>query len=343
MFVSYAQNFEDIMLWRALGTQTPGFYIDIGALSPDFDSVTRAFYERGWRGLNVEPNPAFFAEFEKARPRDVNLQVAVSDVPGTAVMHFLSSPGLSTLDTTIAERHIASGLTSFTREVETITLAKLWREHVTEGQSVHFLKIDVEGMEASVLRSNDWERYRPWVIVVESTYPMSQIEVYAAWEPILQNAGYRFVYADGLNRYYLDAAHVELTNAFVYPPNVFDEFRLRREIDFEKELRAALTRLASVEESLRIRVDNEAIQICELNYLRERKGWEDLFFHKNGEPIWFLKWALLGEGGTPRRVVRWIVFGENGQPRRPFRRWMAGAASLHPAAELVHGSCRDKR
>ena len=88
MFISYAQNFEDIMLWRALGAQTPGTYIDIGALSPDFDSVTRAFYERGWHGLNVEPNPLFFAEIERARPRNINLQAAISDVPGRAVMRF---------------------------------------------------------------------------------------------------------------------------------------------------------------------------------------------------------------------------------------------------------------
>ena len=55
-FVSYAQNFEDVMLWRALKHISNGFYIDVGAWSPDIDSVTRIFYEHGWRGVNVEPN-----------------------------------------------------------------------------------------------------------------------------------------------------------------------------------------------------------------------------------------------------------------------------------------------
>ena len=59
-FVSYAQNFEDVILWRALHDVTPGFYIDIGANSPTIDSVTKAFYERGWRGINVEPPLHFF-------------------------------------------------------------------------------------------------------------------------------------------------------------------------------------------------------------------------------------------------------------------------------------------
>jgi len=56
-FISYAQNYEDVMLWRALKHVERGFYIDVGACSPDQHSVTRAFYEKGWHGINVEPNP----------------------------------------------------------------------------------------------------------------------------------------------------------------------------------------------------------------------------------------------------------------------------------------------
>ncbi len=61
-FISYAQNFEDVMLWRALKHVERGFYIDVGAFSPDLDSVTRAFSERGWRGINIEPNPHYLAQ-----------------------------------------------------------------------------------------------------------------------------------------------------------------------------------------------------------------------------------------------------------------------------------------
>ncbi len=56
-FTSYAQNFEDVMLWRALRHIDQGYYIDVGAWSPELDSVTKAFYEHGWHGINVEPNP----------------------------------------------------------------------------------------------------------------------------------------------------------------------------------------------------------------------------------------------------------------------------------------------
>src|SRR5439155_713143 len=54
-FVSYAQNGEDFTLWCALHDVDAGTYIDIGAYDPDIDSVTRAFYDRGWSGINIEP------------------------------------------------------------------------------------------------------------------------------------------------------------------------------------------------------------------------------------------------------------------------------------------------
>ena len=225
-FISYAQNFEDIMLWRALKHIERGFYIDVGAWSPDLDSVTRAFYEHGWRGINVEPNPEFHAQLLTRRPRDINLRLAVSDESGTQIMNFLSNPGLSTLDETIAQEHARAGWTIDKQVVEVTTLATLWEQHVPVGQSVHFLKVDVEGFEEAALRGNDWSKYRPWIIVVEATLPMSQQEIHDAWEPILLNAGYHFTYADGLNRYYVANEHAELLPAFKYPPNVFDDFKL---------------------------------------------------------------------------------------------------------------------
>ena len=66
-FVSYAQNWEDVMLWRALGHVGQGFYVDVGAFSPDEHSVTRAFYDLGWSGINIEPNPQRIAELKAKR------------------------------------------------------------------------------------------------------------------------------------------------------------------------------------------------------------------------------------------------------------------------------------
>jgi len=222
---SYAQNFEDVMLWRALGHIQNGFYIDVGAWSPDIDSVTRAFYEKGWNGINIEPNPKFYRQYLHKRANDINLNLAISDEIGTTEIYFVSNPGLSSLDKSIAEGHIALGLTAKPSLVNITRLAKIC-ETFAENQTIHFLKVDVEGFEKNVFLGNDWNKFRPWIIVAEATLPMSQVENYKEWENILLSADYIFAYADGLNRFYVSKEHKELIDFFKYPPNVFDGFTL---------------------------------------------------------------------------------------------------------------------
>lgn len=230
-FISYAQNFEDVMLWRTLKHVGPGFYIDVGAWSPNVDSVTRAFYEAGWHGINVEPNPEFFDQLEQHRSRDTNLKLAVGDHEGSVTINFVSNPGLSTANDAFAAKHAQDGWDVRREEVTLTTLTGIWQQHVPSGQDVHFLKVDVEGLEEAVIRGNDWAKNRPWVLLVEATLPMSQVESFDEWEPILLSNNYVFAYADGLNRYYVADEHVDLLTAFKYPPNVFDEFLLSTQVE----------------------------------------------------------------------------------------------------------------
>lgn len=238
-FISYAQNYEDVMLWRALKQVQGGFYIDVGAAWPVEHSVTKAFYDRGWRGINIEPNPQLNQQLQNERRRDISLRVAVSDHEGVLPMSFVYDTGLSTLDEAIAEQHQSSGWEADRQDVRVTTLAAIWQQHVPPEQSVHFLKVDVEGFEESALRGNDWTRNRPWIVVVEATLPMSQVESHEAWEPILRDANYKLVYVDGLNRYYLAAEHTELMSAFQYPPNVFDGFVLSSQVQAEARANSA--------------------------------------------------------------------------------------------------------
>ncbi len=250
MMISYAQNFEDVILERALKHVEKGFYIDVGAWSPDIDSVTRAFYERGWSGINIEPNPEFHDQLQERRPRDQNLRLAIGDQEGRLTMNFLGNPGLSTLDDVIADRHRQAGWSADRQEVQVTTLAVLWHQYVPEGQDVHFLKVDVEGLEEAVLHGNDWKNNRPWIVVVEATLPMSQVESYASWESILLSAGYLFAYADGLNRFYVSNENAALLSVFQYPPNVFDDFTLSRTQQAETRATQAETRATQAEGQL---------------------------------------------------------------------------------------------
>ena len=107
--ISYAQNFEDVMLWRALSHVVNGCYVDVGAQSPDTDSVSRMFYEHGWRGVHVEPTPQYANLLRDRRPDEVVLQVAVSDQPGILQFFNIADTGLSTTDPAIAAEHREAG------------------------------------------------------------------------------------------------------------------------------------------------------------------------------------------------------------------------------------------
>ncbi len=222
-FISYSQNLEDVMLWRALKHVDRGFYIDVGAWDPREDSVTLAFYERGWRGIDIEPNADKHSALAVARPGDLVLDVAVSDTAGERVFYDIPTTGLSTLDSGIAGRHRAAGLEVHERTVAVTTLRDICAVHAP--QDIHFLKIDVEGLEAAVLAGADFARFRPWLVVIEATEPNSPEPTHAVWEPGLLQSGYSLVYFDGLNRYYAAHEHeAALAPAFSRPPNVFDDY-----------------------------------------------------------------------------------------------------------------------
>ena len=223
MFLSYAQNGEDAMLWRALADVRDGFYIDVGACDPDADSVTRAFYERGWRGINIEPSLEDYRLLESRRPRDVNLNVATGAAEGEAAFFRIAGTGLSTIDAAQAREHEGAGWTLETRQTPVTTLRKICSDHAPD--IVHFLKIDCEGAERATLEGADFTACRPWIVVIEATRPNSQEKTHEAWEPLLTAADYAFVWFDGLNRFYLAAEQRErLQRHFEAPLNAFDQF-----------------------------------------------------------------------------------------------------------------------
>jgi len=232
------------MLWRALGHVRNGFYIDVGAADPADLSVTKLFYDRGWHGINLEPQPAYFALLSAARPHDINLQLAAGREAGSHVFHRIDGTGLSTFDAGIAARHRSNGWDVVEETINALPLAEICRLHRPHGP-IHFLKVDVEGAEGEVLAGADFRNFRPWIVLVEATLPLSQDQSYADWEPMLTSQGYSFVWFDGLNRFYLaDEMKDELGKHFQVQPNIFDDFQpparlLQRAERAEQELQQA--------------------------------------------------------------------------------------------------------
>jgi FkbM family methyltransferase len=232
--ISFAQNFEDVILERLFKDVDDGFYIDVGAHHPEIDSVTKHFYDKGWSGINIEPLVENWTRFAEFRPRDINLDVALGDHDGEAVLNVVTELGYSSFERKYADKARGVGTRCRERSVQVRRLDTITEAH--QVSEAHFLKIDVEGAEAKVLAGWDPAKFRPIVVVIESTVPMSSEPNYESWEWMLTRSDYSFQYFDGINRFYLRDESSELADCFRLPPNVFDGFVLAREIRAQGEL-----------------------------------------------------------------------------------------------------------
>ena len=265
-FISYAQNYEDVILWRALRDVENGFYVDVGAADPTELSVTRAFYDRGWSGINIEPTEPYFSELQAERPRDVNLRVLAGSRAGVRILHVIKGTGLSTIDDNFAARQVKAGFASCDVVAPQLELNQILQ--LRAAQPIQFLKVDVEGAEAEVLAGIDLKRFRPWIILLEATKPLSQEPTRQNWEGLLLRGGYDFAYFDGLNCFYVATERAALKEKLALPPNVFDDFvsfsqvRLQNELAQQTQQAAELSKAREADGEAIMRLENEVARLA---------------------------------------------------------------------------------
>ncbi len=168
--LAYSQDGEDMVLRRLFEHQRSGFYVDVGAHHPFRFSNTCYFHRRGWRGINIDPNPDAIAAFRLARPADMNVCVGISGTPGVLTYHLFNEPALNTFDPILAsERALLPGYCLLQKKsVPVERLDQLLKGHLPANQTIDFMSIDVEGLDLSVLQSNDWQRFRARYLLVEA-------------------------------------------------------------------------------------------------------------------------------------------------------------------------------
>jgi len=185
---SYSQEGEDLVLARLFDEQREGFYIDIGAHHPKKLSNTYFFYRKGWHGINIDAMPGSMKPFNRCRPRDLNLEIAISDTEQDLQYHVFDEPALNTFSKQLSEMYQADPRWKL-RNVLTIrtrTLHEVLGRHLPHGVQIDFMSVDVEGLDLAVLRSNDWGRYRPHVLLIEvlemefSRLPQAEIAIFLA-------------------------------------------------------------------------------------------------------------------------------------------------------------------
>lgn len=166
---SYSQEGEDMILRRIFEKQKTGFYVDIGAHHPKRFSNTYHFYKKGWRGINIDAKPGCMEIFRRIRPRDINLEFAISNKRRTLIYYCFNEPALNGFSKTLSiERNKKEEYKIIDEiKIETLTLAEVLDTYLPSDTTIDFLSIDVEGLDFQVLTSNDWSKYKPNVVLVE--------------------------------------------------------------------------------------------------------------------------------------------------------------------------------
>ena len=196
---SFSQYGEDLAIDGILGCKKDGFFIDIGANDPTILSNTKRFYDRGWSGINIEPDPRIFAKIIKERPRNINLNIGIGPSNQISPFYLLSADTLSSFDIHDARRNCRVHHEKIIEQVniQMLPLVDIFRRYVKD-INVDFMSIDVEGLELVILKSNDWEKYRPKIILIEFCYDMTEIVSF------LSENDYRLVFKNQINGIFLD-------------------------------------------------------------------------------------------------------------------------------------------
>ncbi|MEQ9107789.1 MAG: FkbM family methyltransferase [Limnobacter sp.] len=190
---SWSQEGEDQVLRRIFEKQANGFYVDVGAHHPKRFSNTYLFYRKGWCGINIDAMPGSMKAFNNMRPRDTNIEVGVAETEGTLDYHVFNEPALNGFSTELSTQRDAAYSAYHVQEVikvKVLPLHQLFAQHVKD-RSIDFMSVDVEGLDLQVLKSNDWDKYRPEYVLAEvlgssianlHQHPIAQLMVQNGYE-----------------------------------------------------------------------------------------------------------------------------------------------------------------
>ncbi len=204
---AFAHWGEDMVAAHFLSEVEHGFYVDLGCYHPSLYSNTKLLHDRGWSGINVDPNPFMMQEFARERPADINLGIAIGAEEGVAdlvVFHDWASSNTISPDFAdyIAKRHNITAEQVIRTPVR--PLREVLREHARE-RRIDFLNIDIESIDIQALESNDWERYRPALLAIEDfdfEFPAPQT---SAIYRFLIDHGYQMVSRCVYTSFFIDA------------------------------------------------------------------------------------------------------------------------------------------
>lgn len=175
--LSFSQQGEDIALFHVmrdvLKVEAPT-YLDIGAAEPVQGSNTYLLYCTGGHGVLVEPNPSYVEKLRARRPNDIVVAAGVAFSEDREADYYVirGHPPLNTFSPQVAEslkKELGADAVEKVVRMPLVPINEVIATHL--GRPPDLLSIDVEGLDLTILKTLDFEKWRPGAIIAETIQP----------------------------------------------------------------------------------------------------------------------------------------------------------------------------
>jgi len=129
----YSEQGEDIILKSIFSYQAQGFYDDVGARHPIDSSNTYLFYKKGWCGINIDAFLGSMKMFNRKRPRDINLEIVISDTSERKKYYMFNCPKVNAFYKVSARPSPRQYTLVSTKEMQTFVLKDVLEENLPNG------------------------------------------------------------------------------------------------------------------------------------------------------------------------------------------------------------------
>jgi len=193
---------EDIFISRFFKNKLAGNYVDIGCYHPIKSSLTYNLFKNGWSGINVDLSKVSIDLFKLSRPKDINIQAAITDFDGET---FYYENGAINQQNSLKENSELKKIPIKAIKLSTI----LKQNNLTK---IDFLNIDVEGFDFKVLSTLDFSEIKPTMICIEENNYNTQKILETNTHKYLQNNGYFLTSKIGVSLIYIDQTYESKMN-----------------------------------------------------------------------------------------------------------------------------------
>ena len=166
--ISFSKSGDDIQINKLINKQTPGVYVDIGCWDPIKASNTYYFSLREWKGICIDPNPELGKLYKKYRPKDYFINAAIGNSETNLDYYFLEESSMNTMSFDFIKKHGLEDKIIKKVSIPVYSLKSILDKHIQVNDRLDFFDVDAEGYDLEILKTNDWEKYRPKVVLVES-------------------------------------------------------------------------------------------------------------------------------------------------------------------------------